>query len=73
MARLHPSITITSAFAITTALVIFSGVANAQSQLETRIATGVGKIREACGDDIKKYCGTVTPGDSRLMLLHSSS
>ena len=28
----------------------------------------IGKVRAACDDDIKKYCSTVTPGDSRLML-----
>jgi hypothetical protein len=64
--RLH--LTISTAFAVTTALVAFCGAVSAQTQLETRIAAGVGKIRAACGDDIKKYCSTVTPGDSRLML-----
>jgi hypothetical protein len=64
--RLH--LIITTAFAITTSLVAFCGAVSAQTQLETRIAAGIGKIRAACGDDIKKYCSTVTPGDSRLML-----
>jgi hypothetical protein len=68
MARLHPSITITTAFAITTALVAFCEPAGAQGQLETRIAAGVQKIEAACSADIKKFCSTVTPGDGRLML-----
>jgi putative metallopeptidase DUF4344 len=59
---------IATAFAITTALAAFCGAVRAQTQLETRIAAGAGKIRAACGDDIKKYCSTVTPGDDRLML-----
>jgi hypothetical protein len=37
MARLHLSLTITTAFAITTALVAFCEAAGAQGQLETRI------------------------------------
>ena len=45
--RLHPTITITTAFAVTTVVVVFCGVAGAQSQLETRIAAGVHKIEAA--------------------------
>ena len=68
MARVHPSLTITTAFAITTALGAFCESAGAQGQVETRIAAGVQKIEAACSADIKKFCSTVTPGDSRLML-----
>jgi Putative metallopeptidase len=68
MAEVRLHLTITTAFAIITALVAFCGAVSAQTPLETRIAAGVGKIRAACGDDIKKYCSTVTPGDSRLIL-----
>jgi Cysteine rich repeat len=42
--------------------------ASAQSQLEARLAEASRKIEAACGDDIKKYCSTVTPGEGRLVL-----
>jgi Cysteine rich repeat len=66
--RLHPTIMITTAFAITTALVAFYGAAKAQSQLEARLAAAVQKIEAECNDDLKKYCSTVTPGEGRLLL-----
>ena len=33
-----------------------------------RLAAGFKKLETACGEDAKKYCSTVTPGDGRLLL-----
>ena len=50
------------------ALMAFTGIACAQTQgrLEARIAAGVKKLEGACGEDIKKYCNTVSPSEGRL-------
>jgi Cysteine rich repeat len=48
-----------------------SGAADAQtdmmSVLRERLATGFKKLETACGEDVKKYCSTVTPGEGRLI------
>jgi Golgi apparatus protein 1 len=33
-----------------------------------RLATGFKKLEVSCGEDFKKYCSTVTPGEGRIML-----
>src|SRR6478752_5128618 len=35
--------------------------------LRERLAAGFKKLEAACGDDVKKYCSTVTPGEGRLI------
>ncbi len=37
------------------------------SLLRERLAAGFKKLETACGEDVKKYCSTVTPGEGRLM------
>jgi hypothetical protein len=37
-------------------------------QLAARLDAAVQKVEGACGDDLKKYCSTVTPGEGRLIL-----
>jgi Cysteine rich repeat len=32
-----------------------------------RLATGIKKIETSCGEDLKKYCSTVTPGEGRIL------
>jgi Golgi apparatus protein 1 len=32
-----------------------------------RLEAAVQKLRAACGDDITKYCSSVTPGEGRLL------
>ena len=32
-----------------------------------RLATGIKKIETSCGEDFKKYCSTVTPGEGRIL------
>lgn len=49
-------------------LALASGQASAQGKLEARIQQGVEKIRSACGDDVAKYCGQVTPGGGNIIL-----
>jgi hypothetical protein len=33
-----------------------------------RLAAGFKKLETSCGDDLKKYCSTVTPGEGRIVL-----
>ena len=48
-----------------------SSVAYAQTDMmkavAERLAAGFKKLETACGEDAKKYCSTVTPGEGRLM------
>ena len=39
-----------------------------QSKIEDRITTAVNKAETACGEDLKKFCSTVTPGEGRVLL-----
>jgi hypothetical protein len=45
--------------------------ANAQTavaqRVATRLAAASAKLQAACGDDVSKYCSTVTPGEGRLV------
>jgi hypothetical protein len=53
------------------AVLAAGAVANAQTvqtKLEERLTAAVKKIEAACGEDLKKYCSTVTPGEGRLLL-----
>ena len=53
------------------AVLAAGAVANAQTvqtKLEDRLTAAVNKIQAACGEDLKKYCSTVTPGEGRLLL-----
>jgi hypothetical protein len=51
--------------------VTISSIAYAQSDLMNaileRLAAGIQKLEASCGEDIKKYCSTVTPGDGRIL------
>lgn len=48
-----------------------SSIAYAQTDIMNailnRLTAGIKKLETACGDDIKKYCSTVTPGDGRIL------
>jgi hypothetical protein len=48
-----------------------SSVAYAQTDMmkavAERLAAGFKKLETACGEDTKKYCSTVTPGEGRLL------
>jgi cysteine rich repeat protein len=62
LSRFHPAIVL-AALALEC-----MGSANAQGPLETRLLEATSKIEAACGDDLKKYCSTVTSGEGRLLL-----
>ena len=36
--------------------------------LRERLAAGFKKLETSCGEDFKKYCSTVTPGEGRILL-----
>jgi hypothetical protein len=35
--------------------------------IKEKLAAEVAKLESSCGDDIKKYCSTVTPGEGRMI------
>jgi hypothetical protein len=37
-------------------------------QMRARIAGAVQQLRTACGEELRNFCGTVTPGEGRLLL-----
>lgn len=39
-----------------------------QSQMRARIAGAAQQLRTACQDELRNFCGTVTPGEGRLLL-----
>jgi sporulation protein YlmC with PRC-barrel domain len=40
----------------------------AQSDLRDRIASGIESVEAACGPDIERYCGQISPGGGRIAL-----
>src|SRR6187455_1523971 len=40
---------------------------DATSVILQRLTTGIQKLEASCGEDIKKYCSTVTPGEGRVV------
>ncbi len=38
-----------------------------EKSMQSRLQTGATKLENACGDDIKKYCSQVTPGEGRMI------
>ena len=39
-----------------------------QAQMRARISGAVQQLRQACQDELRNFCSTVTPGEGRLML-----
>ena len=35
--------------------------------LQDKLTAGIAKLEAACGDDVQKYCTTVTPGEGRIL------
>ena len=52
-------------------VVSISSIAHAQTDvmnaIAERLAAGIQKLETSCGEDIKKFCSTVTPGDGRIL------
>jgi hypothetical protein len=48
-----------------------SSIAYAQTDMMNaileRLTAGIKKLEASCGEDIKKYCSTVTPGEGRML------
>src|SRR5690242_10706851 len=56
------------ALAVALALAGPTVAASAAGRLEARLQAAVGKVQNACADDLKQFCSTVTPGEGRLLL-----
>jgi hypothetical protein len=41
---------------------------SAQSDIKDRVAAAIKSLKDACGDDISKFCGNVTPGEGRVLV-----
>jgi Cysteine rich repeat len=56
---------------LTFCLCVVAGNVHAQTEVakkaQERLSAAVEKLQTACGDDLKKYCSTVTPGEGRLL------
>jgi PRC-barrel domain/Cysteine rich repeat len=39
-----------------------------QSQLRDRVSGAVAQVQDACRDEVRNFCSTVTPGEGRLLL-----
>ena len=56
-------------FAVASASLLLSVAVSAQAQnLEARVDAAVKKLQAACANDVKSYCGQVSPGEGRLVL-----
>jgi Golgi apparatus protein 1 len=57
--------------AISLALLAFGSHANAETavgkKVADRLAAASEKLKAACGEDLNKYCSSVTPGEGRLI------
>jgi hypothetical protein len=63
---------IARAAAAALAVVLATSAAHSQSNITTavqaKLAAGVAKLQSSCGDEIKNFCSTVTPGEGREVL-----
>ena len=59
---------------VTAAVAIALGASTAYSQpnistaLQTELLAGAERLKSSCGDEIKNFCSTVTPGEGREVL-----
>jgi len=69
MIKRLPSILIVTI--IGSALLAFASPTNAQTDVSkkvaARLAAAADKLKAACGDDLNKFCSSVTPGEGRLI------
>src|SRR5271168_4159863 len=58
--------------AIALAVALMTSPANSQSNVTTaiqaKLAAATAKLQSSCGDEIKNFCSTVTPGEGREVL-----
>ena len=50
------------------ALILAPATAPAQSNLRERVTAAVEAVQGACASDIRSFCGSVTPGEGRVLL-----
>jgi Cysteine rich repeat len=57
---------------VSTVITVLGGMGHARAEmpqkLEARLNAAVEKLQVACGEDLKKYCSMVTPGEGRMLL-----
>ena len=56
------------AVAVYTVTMCAGASAQALPTLKARVTAAVERLQKACGADVQKYCGSVTPGEGRLIL-----
>ena len=56
------------AVAVYAATMCAGASAQAPASLKARVTAAVEKVQKACSADVQKYCGSVTPGEGRLIL-----
>ena len=66
----HIARSATAAIAIAVALTASAAYSqsNVTTAIQTKLAAGVAKLQGTCGDEIKNFCSTVTPGEGREVL-----
>jgi len=66
----HNARAATAAAAIAIALTASTAYSqsNIATALQAKLAAGAVKLESSCGDEIKNFCSTVTPGEGRVIL-----
>ena len=68
---MKPTLRFLAKIALLSLGVTISSIAYAQTDLMNaileRLTAGIQKLEASCGEDIKKYCSTVTPGEGRIL------
>jgi Golgi apparatus protein 1 len=68
---MKPAIRFLAKIALLPLGVTISSIAYAQTDMMNaileRLTAGIQKLEASCGEDIKKYCATVTPGEGRIL------
>ncbi len=68
---MNPTLRLLAKVALLPLGVTISSIAYAQTDMMNaileRLTAGIQKLEAACGEDIKKYCSTVTPGEGRIV------
>jgi hypothetical protein len=56
------------ALAVTLAATTANSQSNVTTAIQAKLAAGVANLQSSCGDEIKNFCSTVTPGEGREVL-----
>jgi len=66
MFHLPTNVVFVSLCSITASSVAYAQT-DATSVILQRLTAGIQKLENSCGEDIKKFCSTVTPGEGRIL------